>query len=118
MGEYLTNSVSSATISGSFVSVVSLTLGPGDWDVRGSAVLFGTGLGNMAWGLSTTANASPGGAGDSQIVATMGNTGGGPCPIFRLLVTVSTVIYLNILGTQTGGGGITANAVISARRMH
>lgn len=118
VGEYLTNSVSSATILGSFVSVVSLTLGPGDWDVRGAAVLFGTGLSNIAWGLSTTANSAPGPAGYSQIAATMGNTGGGPCPIFRLLVTVSTVIYLNILGSQTGGGGITANAVISARRMH
>ena len=117
VGEFQTNTVSSTTITASWVSVVSLSLGPGDWDVRGAGNIFGTSLTNVSWGLSTTPNAAPSAVGGfSQLTGTLGTSVAGPCPTLRVLATVSTPVYLNMLGVGTGA--VTANAAISARRMH
>ena len=122
VGEYVTGSASGVALtSGTFRAIVALVLSAGDWDVAGVAAFNPAGstiLGFQAANISTVSG-SPGSLGTNAAFAFTAPAGAGSqviAPVNRINLTTTTSVFLNALGTFSGGT-CSANAFIRARRV-
>lgn len=119
VGEYLTATATAnlALTSGAYTSVCTLSLPPGDWDVRGTARVNGPAGSYMYMTVYTVVNSSSGSADSTQtgIFTALGDcwTSVGP---FRVSISAYTNHYLNIYVATAGCVAVTSQ--IQARRRH
>lgn len=113
IGEYLTAGGSTGLSSNVLATVASLSLTAGDWDVRGEVVF------HIAGAASSHYAAGIDGVIHTEIIATI-PTGSGTWALgagtVRRNVTATTAVTLSALAGFTSGT-VTADGVISARRM-
>ena len=122
VGEVLTVNFSNVTLAATGVisAAATLTLGKGDWDVRGNALFIASGSVNNINIAVNTAAALPGfnsGLSESFLTIASGTSVSGclvPCQIL-LTATATTVAFL-CQGTYTTGT-ITGTGFLQARRM-
>jgi hypothetical protein len=119
VGEFITNTTSNVGIaSQNWMSITSIALTPGDWDIWGNYTLVGTGgdFGIIAGGLSLGANASPGYPASSlAFTSAIVQNCVLPVPTIRIITASTATLYLNCYCSFTVGTA-TANAEIDARR--
>lgn len=121
LGEQLTNSGTSVTIgNGASVSITSITVTPGIWNITGMAFYFFSGgtSSESRLGISTTNNTLPAGnAGQSfaslQITAVVNPTL--TLPPMQIAVSTNTTYYL--VGYVAAVAGASANGIIYATRI-
>jgi hypothetical protein len=123
VGEYMTATGTAVSLTNATATnITSITLTPGDWDVRGVITFNPAGstvLTVQAVGLNSTSS-TLGGTGTYTnlpgITESAGNGASLPAPTQRFNVTSSTTIYLIGFGTFSGST-CTATGTISARRI-
>lgn len=122
VGRYLSATVNAVNLaSTTSTNILTLTLSPGDWDVRGGVDFVpsgGTSTSSVLAGLSLTGSFLAG-RGAYQSILT--NPGAGQfnsitAGILRVQATVTTNVYLVVQANFTGGTEL-ANGFIGARRM-
>lgn len=121
VGEVLSATTTSTSMSnGVAVNLTSLTLTPGDWDVRGSFRIVGTNLGQILGGITTTSATTPSFPDQynfnwsSFITATFTNC----TPSVRINVNSSTTVYLAMaVGNSSSTATGTGDGYITARRI-
>jgi hypothetical protein len=118
VGEYLASTIASggALAAGAYTATASLSLPPGDWDVRGTVRVNGPAGSYMYINVYTAAASSSGSADNTQtgIFTGLGDcwTSVGP---FRVNQSSTVTHYLNI---YMGAAGTLGTAQITARRRH
>jgi hypothetical protein len=121
VGEYLSfNQPGVGLANGTWTSIGSVSLSPGDWDAVGFALVTGvSGITTAGLGLGLIANAAPSANTQSQLVIGSGaavSVWGAPTGTLRYNVTSNTTVQLNIYVAWTSG---TPNVVglLRARRV-
>jgi hypothetical protein len=137
IGEYVKSSAASGSAvtltSNSVATITSISLGAGDWDVRGVAGFQGSGYPSVArltaavlktdaaslseYDDDTQPRAQYGYPGAAITLGT-GNAGVGlPLTPGRISLATTTTIYLKVLANFTGGTSVSAYGFIAARRV-
>lgn len=122
VGEYLFQFPgASAPVSGQVLSIASIVLTPGDWDVDG--IVYFTGFGGAQFqsqlaGTSTTTNAiAPAPSWSSLVFSAPANGGSAlSAPTFRYNVSTNTTVFL-IAQATFATGSMSAQGAIRARRV-
>ena len=115
LGQIINSSSSNTGGSGSDIVITSITLTPGDWDINGQVSCNTAGILSYNGGINVTTSIS-GSTGFYIGGATFGPISM-PIPYTPTNVTTNTTIYLLGRVSLSGGGSVTMNGSIYARRI-